>query len=161
MNFLVPKCLWGETRRHQVRQGFSSRLEKSGLSSPIIKDTTVFGGRIDRSGRLRMCAVALITKKWGSNRPNILHPRAKNCNEYFGRDSGKLSAFEDRGITLAAGNPIKAGTAAGIDGRTEVPRNRISKRGWLIQPGRGQAHQNYRHVPSGHSAFITEAITNS
>ena len=32
--------------------------------------------------------------------------------------------------------------------------------GWFIQPGRrGQAHKNYRHVPSGHSAFITEAIT--
>src|SRR6266850_7251258 len=65
---LVPKRLGAKRAATSYARGFSSRLEKSGLSSPIIKDTTVFGGRIDGSGRLRMYAVALIPKNLGLNR---------------------------------------------------------------------------------------------
>jgi hypothetical protein len=79
-----------------------------------------------------MCAVALITKKWGQI-VNIMHRRVKNCNEYFGPDSVKLSAFEDGEFLLAA-EIQSSGNPADIDLHTEVPRNRISKRGWLSNP---------------------------
>jgi hypothetical protein len=93
---LVCRFLAGSVGRstNQTSQGFFFLAVITRLKISNITDTTVFAGRIDGSGRLRMCVVALIAQNLGSNRQISCTEERKTAMSIFARTLVSLASDE-------------------------------------------------------------------